>query len=294
MEKDNTIYRIDYPVFNLGARPFFYGLFYLLKEHKTNSFKLVRHIFADYFATQFKRTPLIYIDTAIDKEILPKPGVLGIYLGFIPFLVGSLGFLIKEYRNEANDDIDGIITSLIDFYSDTGFIFSNAQTTFINRKTKGFGLALLHLFDRPRNYFPSLHVVLVSYVYYKVCQIINKYPGNLTGREMIKDYLSKRATGIIESCILTKQHGVRDIAGGLAFISSQDKEFKDQIAPMLIDSIFSEHYFGMENDLIQRVKSEIRALYVDIMSYVAKEKYNDYNYKQGFVDYVKSIDFRKA
>lgn len=294
MEKDNIIPTIDYPKFKLGIGPFFYGLVYLFRDHKKNSFKLVKHIFSDYFAKQFNRASAIYVDTAVDKEILPRPEVIGIYFGFIPFLVGSLGFITKEFKKLADSDIDSLIISLIGFYSDAGFIFNNAQTTFANRKSKGIGLTLLHLFDRPRNYFPSIHVVLVSYVYHRTCQIINKYTDNLIYGEMIKEQLSKRTIHIIESCILTKQHSVRDIAGGLALISSQDKEFCDQIAPKLIHSMFLEQSFGMKDELIQRIKSEIRVRYLDIMSYVVKEKYNNYNYKQGFVDYLKSVDFRKA
>lgn len=287
MEKDGVVSIIDYPDFKLGAGPFFYGLFYLFRWHKTNTFKLIRHIFTDYFAKQLKRTSAIYIDTPIDEEILPRPEAMGTYFGFIPFLVGSLGFLKKEFQKRADKDVDNLIISLVDFYSDIGFIFYNAPTTFANRKTKGLGMTLLHFFDRPRNYFPSLHVILVSYAYYKVCQIIDKYSDDPRGSEMIKEHLFQRVAGIVESCILTKQHSIRDIAGGLALVSNKEKEFGVEVASRIIHAMFLENSFGMADNVIGRVKLEIERISFDIMSYMKRG--NDGNYNQSFVDYIKNI-----
>lgn len=289
MEKDNIISTPNHPDFKLGAGAFFYGLFYLFRWHKTNAFKLVRHIFTDYFAKQLKRTSAIYIDTPIDEEILPRPETMGTYFGFIPFLIGSLGFLKKEFQKRADKDVDNLIISLAGFYSDVGFIFDNAPTTFANRKTKGLGLAILHFFDRPRNYFPSLHVILVSYAYYKICHIIDKYSGDPRSSEIIKEHLFQRVGGIIESCILTKQHSIRDIAGGLALVSNKEKEFGTQVAPRIIHAMFLENSFGMPDNVIGRVKLEIERLYFDIMSNMEKRNDGDYNYNQSFVDYIHSI-----
>lgn len=289
MEKENIISSIDHPDFKLGAGPFFYGLFHLFRWHKTNAFKLLSHIFTDYFSKQFKRTPAIYIDTFIDEEILPKPEAMATYFGFIPFLIGSLGFLKKEFEERADKDVDNLIISLADFYSDVGFIFGNAPTTFANRKTKGLGLTLLHLFDRPRNYFPSLHVILVSYAYYKVCQIIDKYSDDPRGSAIIKEHLFQRVSGIVEACILTKQHSIRDIAGGLAFVSNKEKKFGVEVAPRIIHAMFLENSFGMADNVIGRVKLEIEKLYFDIVSYMERGNDGNYNYNQSFVDYIRNI-----
>ena len=283
MENENIIPAGYYQGFKLGTGPMFYGLFYLFKEHRKSLFKLLKHIFTDYFFQQLKRKPATFIDVSLDLEIQPMAGVVSTYFSFIPFLVGSLWFLKKEFKNKADQDIDNLITSLIDVYSSAGFIFDHAPTVFADRRSKGLPLQILHLLDRPRNYFPSLHVILVSYVYYRVGEIVNKYADDSRAYEATKRQMFNRATGIIESCILTKQHGIRDIAGGLAFVSGKEKEFGDTLVARFIESVFLEKSFGMEDGLIKRARLEIRNLYFDIMGRVDETDRNGYIINKGWL-----------
>ncbi len=264
-------------------------LIYLLTRHKGNSFRLIKHIFTDYFAKQFRRKPAVCVDVALDQEIQPVAEAIGVYFSFLPFLIGSLGFVKKEFKSAADRDIDDLIVSLIGLYHEAGLIFDCAPTTLAGRKSCGLAMRLLHLLDRPRNYFPSFHVVLVSYVFHKVCKITEKHAHNPEDHKAIKRQMFDKTVGIIESCLLTKQHGLRDIAGGLAFISSQESEFGDKLAPQLMDSIFSGESFGMTDNLAEKIRSEIRSLYFDITGCVEKIQITPYNYSQPFIDYIHSI-----
>src|SRR3989344_3702991 len=200
------------------------GLASLLGEHRRHFLRLIKHIFTDYFVKQYGRQPAIYIDAPLDKDICVYPRAINTYFNFIPLLLGSLGYVQKEFGTKVKDDVDRFIEDLIDLYGNAGFVFENTPTILGGRSSKGVGLKILHFFDRPRNYFPSLHVILVSYAYFQTCRIIDKYSGNENHME-VRGRLFNRSVSIIESCLLIKQHGIRDIAGGLDLITFKDAGF---------------------------------------------------------------------
>jgi len=270
-----------------GSNLIIYGLAKLLTEHFRNSLLILSHLFSDYFSKQYRSSRAIVVDSDLDKEIPPCPEAIRTYFSFIPFIVGSLGLLRNEFEFHVREDINWIMDDMIDFYKNTGFIFEKAPTTLLSRTSKGIGLKILHFLDRPRNYFPSLHVVLVGYVYFRTCDIIDRFSnGKAGGYDLIKTGLFNKTFGIMEACLVTRQHGIRDIAGGLAVVTAKNPDF-DRIAGELIDSMFLRNKFGMSDRVIDGIREEIKLTYRHLF-----DRFNN-NPGQSYSDVL--IDFiRKA
>lgn len=270
-----------------GINMVLFGLVSLSIEHPRQLFRVLKHIFTDYVLKQYEHQPAILIDTLLDKDICLYPEAITTYLSFVPLLLGNFGYINKEFGGKVRGEIDGFLNDLVDLYKNAGFVFENAPTTLGGRESRGVRLMALHFLDKPRNFFPSLHVVMVSHAYFYTCLFIEKYGngGDYTGVRM---ELFNKIVKIIESCLLTKQHGIRDIAGGLAMVSLKDKRFDAGMAKEIIYAMFSDNLFGMKEEFISEVRDNIFITYQSIIA-SAGGIWVDGLYARPLVSYVKSI-----
>jgi len=258
-----------------------------LRAGSSRLIRLIRHIFKDYIFKQHQRKPAFCIDVKLDEEILPQSKALGAYFDLFPFLFGSAGFVKKNIGEAVVGDFNHFLRELADFYSDTGFIFDNAPTMFRNRISGQWPLKILHFFDRPRNFFPSLHVILASYVFFETSRLLDKYPAGFLSSFEIKEGLFKRSVRIIESCLLTKQHGIRDIAGGLALVSIREPEF-EQTAGMIIRAMFTGGPFMLLEPVSGLLRQEMEKIYTEIMDQITIGRSVACSHPESIVNYIQS------
>ncbi|MDP3696796.1 MAG: hypothetical protein Q8R55_02065 [Candidatus Taylorbacteria bacterium] len=265
-----------------------YGFANLLVGHPKDFLILLGHIFGDYFFQEYRSIhPARYVDTSLESRIIPQSGALRSYLSFLPFLVGSLGFLKWKFGNRVRQDVCLFMGDLKDLFSDAGFVFENAPTKLQYRQSPGIGLKVLHFFDRPRNCFPSLHVILASYSYLKTKELINKYSPDFRVHFQENNFLFSWSLKIIESCLLTKQHGLRDIAGGLAVISAKCPQFDRKDIEEIICLLFSDNVKGFPGDTISLARKEIESVYVQLMNVINSDLKSDY--RSVLVNYIRNI-----
>ena len=159
-----------------GAWMVMYGLSDLLTRHFKDFIILLSRVSKDFFFEEYKQIKEIrYIDTDMESRIIPQPLAVVNDLSFIPFFIGSLGYLKFKFGNRAKQDVKLFLKETENFFHDAGLIFRNAPTGLRHRQSPGLALKILHFFDRPRNCFPSLHVILASYSYLKTSELIGKY-----------------------------------------------------------------------------------------------------------------------
>lgn len=264
-----------------------YGFVNLLIRHPKDFTTLLGHMFSDYFIEQYKPTNKIrYIDSDLEKYIIPQSWAVLSYLSFIPFFIGSLGFLKLRFGNKTNQDVCLFLKDLQIFFSDARFIFENAPTKLQHRPSPGFALKALHFIDRPRNCFPSLHVILTSYSYLKTNELIKKYSSDDKIHSLARSFLFDWALRIIESCLLTKQHGVRDIAGALAVVSAKCPQFNKEDTKEMFNLIFSHQLYGLSQNSIDLLRKEIDSVYCELL--VGIDNQNG-DYRSTLIAYAKSV-----
>lgn len=264
-----------------------YGFGYLLVRHPGDFVALLGHIFLNYFYEEFKVvTAVRYIDTDLESRIGPQKGHVRTYLSFVPFLVGSLGFLRWRFGNKVSADVCLFMKDIENLFSDAGFVFENAPTKLKYRQSPGVALKILHFLDRPRNCFPSLHVIIASYSYLKTKELVSKYSLNQPENVFADIFLADWSVRIIESCIQTKQHSLRDVAGGLAVVSLRCPQFSKEDIHEMIELLFSGPHSGFAGDIGQAVRENIGSVYSELV--IATDKQNG-DYRSVFIDYIRSI-----
>ncbi|MDP3792219.1 MAG: hypothetical protein Q8Q89_00660 [bacterium] len=264
-----------------------YGLASLLTRHPKDFVALLGHIFSDYFIEQYKSVSRVrYIDSDLENKITPQSGAVISYFSFIPFLVGSLGFLKLKFGNKTDQDVHSFLNDLKSFFSDARFIFENAPTKLQYRPSPSLALKALHFIDRPRNCFPSLHVILTSYSYLKTNELIKKYSSDDGTNSVAKNFLFNWSLRIIESCLLTKQHGLRDIAGALAIVSSKCPQFSGQDTNEIINLIFSHQPKGLSSNSVDLVRKEIELIYSELVTSIENQQGD---YRSVLVNYARMV-----
>ena len=264
-----------------------YGFADLMVRHPKDFLVLLGHIWSDYIFEGYKSVHLVkYVDAELDNRIIARSGALSSYLGFIPFLIGSLGFLKWKFGNNVRQDVCLFMREVKDLFSDAGFVFENAPTKLQYRQSPGVGLKILHFFDRPRNCFPSLHVILTSYSYLKTKELINKHSSNPGIHSGTDSFLLNWSIRIIESCLLTKQHSLRDVAGGLATISAKCPQFDQEDIREIISLLFLKHSSSFPEDVFGLAKEEIGSVYTELIGNINN---NNGDYRSALVNYVRSI-----
>ncbi len=99
-------------------------------------------------------------------------------------------------------------------------------------------------------------------------------------------FLSNWSLKIIESCLQTKQHGIRDIAGGLAVVSFRFPQFSQEDIRQLIDVMFSDSKSGFDRDTASFVRAKVASGYSELL---ARANSGEGNYRSALVEYVRSI-----
>lgn len=268
----------------LGEGLKFFSKFELLKS-LAGYFK---NISFDYFARQYRdQSKPVVIESELDKEIPLEEWRLADYLSFMVFWVAELLFLNKKFGDKVVMEGAKFVTDLAGFYAESGVVFKQAQTTVHRGGEGGAALSFLREIDKSRNMFPSLHAEITAHTYSRFSNIIDSQTQNKEFQP-VKDRLLKRATRILEACLLTKQHSLKDIAAGLAAVSARDPGFTKEKASFLVDQMFTEDSAGMEQEKVLRIRDEIKSVYSDLMSKIELDPSRDYS--KVFIEYIKSIE----
>ncbi|MDO8496496.1 MAG: hypothetical protein Q7S43_03510 [bacterium] len=282
--EDNNIKKSN--LFGFGI--VMYGFVDLLFRHPKDFLVLLIHIWSDYIYKEYESVHSArYVDAELESRIIAQSRALNSYLSFIPFLIGSLGFLKWQFGNEIRSDICLFMRDIKDLFSDAGFVFENAPTRIQFRQSPGVGLKLLHFFDRPRNCFPSLHVILAAYSYLKTKELINKYSSDQLNHVQANMFLRQWSLSIVESCLLTKQHGLRDIAGGLAVVAARFPQFDRRDVQEMIGLLFLDNLGVFSDNTVSLVRVEVTSVYDQIMNAINNDPKRDY--RSALVNYVRSI-----
>jgi hypothetical protein len=264
-----------------------YGFSNLILKHPKDLGGFLVRICKDYVFEEFKTAEkIIYIDADFEGSFDSQPGWLGSYLSFILYTIGSLGFLKWNFGNPVSKEICLFMDDIKGMYSDAGFIYENAPTKLKFRQSPGIGLKVLHFIDRPRNCFPSLHVILTAYTYLKTKELIAKYASDHTVHASADHYLFKWAIRIIESCLMTKQHSFRDIAGALALVSSKFPQFERKDTEGIIEQLFLDNPRGLSGDTKDLIRNGLKTTYSELMTTINLANSSP---RSVLVDYVRSI-----
>jgi membrane-associated phospholipid phosphatase len=161
----------------------------------------------DYFALNSYREPIHSFETAVDEWIPLVPAFVFAYLSLHALLALSIWRLLKSETRIFS--IAALAISLDLMLSYLVFLFYQTQ---VERPIIGGGdvssdiLKAVYSFDQPFNAFPSLHTslsVLAILLWRKV-------------GPRIQPIIAVWALFIIASTVLTKQHYIADVGGGIA------------------------------------------------------------------------------
>jgi len=142
----------------------------------------------------------------LDSIIPYLPSTAYIYLLHVPY-VGLSFFLLKEEKVFI-EALTSIILCVA--FSCTIFLIfplSYARPDTVLEGSGSFLMYLIHLFDRPTNTLPSLHVSMVFTLYFYVKEVLGKKGG------LVAFFL---AILISLSTLTTKQHYIIDVLSGFA------------------------------------------------------------------------------
>ena len=252
--------------------------------------KYLRNIVFDYYAKQYKGAPGVDIGTGLDEKIPLDRSYLSTYLSFIAYWLANSLYIEREFGESARDELVKFVTDMAGFYAESGVIFEQAQTRFHRGGRDSKSSEFLHLIDKNKNMFPSLHVEVVAHTYSRILDIIGKYSEDEKNYQFVKHHLLERGGKILDSTLFLKQHSFRDISAGLVAISARDNNFTRERAQNLVDSMFLDDK-AKENlsiGVISEIKSRIMMLYDQLMTEIQVDP--DKDYTQVLVDYIKSIE----
>jgi hypothetical protein len=86
--------------------------------------------------------------------------------------------------------------------------------------------------------------------------------------------------------MMTKQHSLRDIAGGLAVVSSRYPQFAREDVDRLIDRIFIDNPRNLTPDVAEMLRKEIGLTYAELMASIDSR---NAVLRDVLIDYVRKI-----
>ncbi len=229
----------------------------LIGPFRSNYFKILGLFLFEYVPASFSRGSVVNVASSIDDQI-PERKVVKQYLDifYLPIILSAKAGEQKK-NLKLREDINQATSNLEKIYHETCMIYRNNQSTFRRTPAKYFSVKILHLFDRNRNCYPSLHAQVLAEVY----SVFLGHEDILSKVELIK-----RTVSILEACFLTKQHSINDIAAGFAGVTILDLKFSKERAEELLSYIFLHQQYGMSQELCADIRNNMVTLYRRLLS----------------------------
>jgi hypothetical protein len=215
----------------------------------------IGRIFYNFFYKQwkahiFKNVPVKNVDHPLDAKIPFMPEKVKVYLTFIGFWIRTAGALLMQgLKNEAAD----FVQSIGKLYEFAGALYSrHMSTTTRPRYLKRLRFVLIHAFDPHLMCVPSLHVMIVAFVYRSFARCL---PGQVKEIEELR----AGALAITESVLYVKQHSVNCIAAAFYALTRFDGELfppaeaDDFTARLFVDGTLPEAQAGLVREYIMKL-----------------------------------------
>lgn len=256
-----------------------------------SSLKFFKHVTVDHVALMLQERERIDITTELDERIPFDDSKLADYLSVFSFALWALLFLRREFGNKAVADGAKFLNDLAGFYADGGMVFRRGASIFRRGGKPGPAITLLREIDTVQNVFPSLHIEIAVHTRAYTEDIIDAYAHGDADYEALKERMFVRVVRIIESTLLLKQHGWRDIAAGLVAISARDPKFTPERANAITDGLFQKVPEGMASEDAQILRDKVKGLYAQLMERLAEQP--DIDFTEILIQYVREIDYKE-
>jgi len=207
----------------------FLRLHFALLRHPRVGFlyaRVIKNIMVTYFVPQFipgRVRRVVRLDMELDRLVPFDPSSFPRYMEFTRFWIGSLGWIYGRFGHAALGEIRDFLTGLESLFFAANEVFSVCGSTLSRPGPKlSFDSLLIHLADRNRYCFPSLHVMIVCFTDHRVAQMLDRLNAHDEEAEHARIYHREQAKRIVESTVQTKQHSLCDIPSALFLLDSLD------------------------------------------------------------------------
>ena len=186
-----------------------------------------------YFTTQTPaaEAEAMIIETAVDDRIEPDSRAIYPYLFACVYILAAAWYVFDRLSTQQYKQAKEAYKTML---SEAEQIFSTVPTKMRNRQRSNHPLTLFtQEIDGPTNCFPSLHVALVVLSY----QFIKDH---LELEESMFPAMRSSCIDICRSTLLTKQHSVIDVIGGIELARQTYHEFFEQDFEELLSEVVPE------------------------------------------------------
>lgn len=222
---------------------------------------ILKNFWREYYLVEFEQAKVMYnVTLPVDGKIPFKSRAFGAYINFILPIAAFVGFIYKNGGPQTLPDLERFLLDISNFYVDAGKVFRSSQTTF-KRTGDEWQVALLRLLDKEKNSAPSLHVAIVSFVYFRGAELVETYAS--ASAEKSKLVLLRYACRVIDSTLLIKQHCIQDVALAFALVTFRHPAFRPT-EQKLIDDLFVHSQVRVSTPVIDEAKQDVRRLYAAI------------------------------
>lgn len=237
---------------------------------------ILKNFWHEYYLVEFEKPKLMYnVTLPVDGKIPFKPRAFGAYINFVFPIAALVGYVYGCGGAQALPDLEKFLLDIAAFYTDAGKVFRSSQTTF-KRSGQGWQISLLRLVDKEKNSAPSLHVAIVSFVYFRGVELAKTYAPQTAEKSTIA--LLRYASKVIDSTLLIKQHCVQDVALAFAVVTFRHPTFR-LTEEILIRNLFTHSRVRVPALVADEAKQDMRRLYAamtkkgegvdDIISYLS-------------------------
>ena len=223
--------------------------------------RFLRYVRKDYFAEEYSSVAAYDVSLPIDEKIPFSASAETTYLSFESYPLAIFDFIHYEFHGLADAEIFQALDEAVVLYENTAKIYESFQTYFSLRKQTGRSLAFLHLIDKNKNCFPSLHAQIVGKAYLLLKTTIATYGKSDEVYADLLRQMFEHAVHILEACFVSKQHSVRDIAAGFALLTYLDKGFTSNLAKKFIETIFTQDGYGFSGATEKSIREVMGAVY---------------------------------
>ena len=222
---------------------------------------ILRNFWQEYYLVEFEQAKVMYnVTLPVDGKIPFKSRAFGAYANFIFPIAAFVGFIYQHGGKSSLPDLEKFLLDIADFYTDAGKVFRHSQTTF-KRTGQEWQVALLRLLDKEKNSAPSLHVAIVSYVYFRGSELLERYASPTADKS--KAVLLRYACKVIDSTLLIKQHCVRDVALAFAVVTFRHPTFRS-VQQLFINDLFVHSTVRVSASVRDEARQDISRLYIAI------------------------------
>jgi len=238
-----------------------------------SSLRFVGVFFRTYLLRQYGVLRPMDAALSVDRAIPFRKQDLATYWGIFLYPFAVVRFLRRTFGIGTDAEIRAEFERTSRIYKGASRVFDETQTTFLcRRQATGAGAALLHLFDRNRNCYPSLHAAVIGKAYTVAARFIAR--SDDTARyEPVREELFRNLVRIMESCYTVKQHSIRDLAAGFALLTVHEPDFSEAVAERVFDVLFADG--SLPEETVREVRLAARAEYVDILARWRSGRYPD-------------------